>query len=378
MAKAKKKPETAEVLSPRALNRATLARQLLLARAPLTPVAAVQRLMGLQAQQPRPPFVGLWTRIAGFARADLVEALEDRTIVRVTAMRCTLHLMSAQDYQHLRGALKPVLDGAMAAIHKAIQKQRRGEVPEVAALVEAAREALDDSPHTFEAVRELLVARFPGMDERAMGFAVRTQLPLVQVPTAAPWAFPSNPAFLASEAWLGSAPDPADHVQELVRRYLAAFGPASVADMQTWSGLRGLKPAFEALRPGLVAFKDARGRELFDLPDAPRPAEDTPAPVRLLPEFDNLVLGHDDRSRVIADAHRKVVVTPNLQVLATFLVDGVVAGTWKVAATRTQATLTLTPFEPLGAPARDALAAEADSLLAFLAPEVKLATVAFA
>ena len=205
------------------------------------------------------------------------------------------------------------------------------------------------------------------------------RLPLVQVPTAgARWGWDAKAPFALAETWLGAAPDAGDSTRELVRSYLAAFGPATPADATAWSGLRGLRETFDALRPELVTFRDERGRELFDLPDAPRPDPDVDAPARFLPEFDNLVLSHDDRTRVVAAEHRPRVVSRNLQVAATFLVDGFVAGTWKAERKRGAAVLTVQPFAPLAAPARRALEAEGLALLAFAEPDARAAEVTFA
>jgi hypothetical protein len=186
------------------------------------------------------------------------------------------------------------------------------------------------------------------------------------VPTEDRWAFPSVAKFTLAEAWLDAplSDDLSPHA--LALRYLASFGPATAADMQTWSGLTGLKAVFDELRPQLRAFRTERGRELFDLPDAPRPEADVPAPVRYLPEFDNLVLAHSDRTRVLSDEHRGLVVTKNLRVRATFLWDGFVAGTWEVKRTRKVATLYLTPFAPLPKQAMTALMEEGAALLRFI------------
>jgi hypothetical protein len=355
-------PTLLPVLTRRQLNRATLARQMLLAREPLETVAAIERLAGLQAQVARPPFGGLWTRLAGFRRDDLGEALARREVVRATAMRGTLHLLSAGDYVALRGALQPGLTRGMQSILR-----DRTKALDLAALLAEGR-AFFDTPATFDALRDHLVARYPGGDERAMAYAIRMHLPLVQVPTAADrWSFPASADFTVADTWLGrevpAEPAPA---HALVRRYLAAFGPATPGDAQVWSGLQGLREVFEELRPELVTFRDERKRELFDLPDAPRPAEETPAPVRFLPEFDNLVLAHDDRSRVVADEHRSRIVLKNLQVLATFLVDGMVAGTWKVERKKKAAALVLEPFGVLGAETRALLEEEGEALLGFV------------
>jgi hypothetical protein len=247
-----------------------------------------------------------------------------------------------------------------------------------AKLLETAAALFGRAPMTFETARDQLVEKFPGSDERAMGYAVRMQLPLVQVPTDEPWSFPANAEFTLAEQWLGEKPADSDHSEELVLRYLAAFGPASIADAQTWSGIRNLKETFAALRPKLVTFRDEKKRELFDLPKAPRPDAETPAPVRLIPDFDNLVLAHDDRSRVIADEHRPRIATKNLLIRPTFLVDGFVAGTWSIERKKKSASLVFAPFGPLKKPVRAALEEEAEQLLLFSEEDAQSREISFA
>jgi hypothetical protein len=362
---------TTTTLTTRQLNRALLARQMLLSREEGTAPAAVERLAGMQAQLARPPFVGLWTRLQGFRRGDLLDALNRREIVRVTAMRGTLHLMSAADYLRLRGTLQPMLSRGMQSILR-----ERATALDLQALEEEARAFFGGAPATFDALRDHLKAQHPEGDERAMAYAIRMHLPLVQVPVDTPWGFPAAADFAMAEPWLGTkiplAPQPA---HALVRRYLAAFGPATPGDAQAWSGLQGLREVFESLRPELVTFRDERKRELFDLPDAPRPPEDTPAPVRFLPEFDNIVLAHDDRTRVIADEHRPKVVLKNLQVRATFLVDGFVAGTWKIERKKKVASLILEPFGKLARQTLVALEKEGDALLRFVEEDAEVREV---
>ena len=364
------------VLSPRALNRATLARQMLLARETHDATSAVERLGGLQAQLARPPFVALWARLAGFTRERLLDAVRARTVVRATMMRGTLHLVSARDFLRFRPALQPMLTAGM----ESILRQRTAGMDHDAVLA-AARARLAEDPRTFEDLRAALSRAFADVDERALGYAVRMQLPLVQVPNAtSPWGWETGPAFALAESWLGTAAadDEGGALPALVRSYLAAFGPATVTDAQTWCGLKGLRATFDAMRDELSTFRDARGRELFDLPDAPRPGEDADAPARFLPEFDSLVLAHDDRTRVIADEHRPRVVSKNLQVASTFLVDGVVAGTWKAARTRGAAVLTAAPFGAVPRRERAALEAEGESVLRFVEPDAKAYEVVFA
>jgi len=350
---------------PDSLNRATLARQLLLTRARIEPLAAIEQLFALQAQLARPPFVGLWTRVAGYQRDHLHELLANRHVVRATSLRGTLHLMSAKDYLAHRSSLQPMLTTGMTQILR-----DRGAGLDPVAVMAAARTLLARQPATFDAIRDALVQSFPAVNDRALGFAVRMLLPLVQVPTPDDrWAFPGAAAFTLAETHLGATLGDAP-LRELVWRYLAAFGPASIADAQTWSGIPGakLRPAFDELRPRLVAAMAGK-RELFDVPDAPRPAPDVTAPIRFLPEFDNLVLGHADRSRVIDDEHRPKVVTKNLQVRATLLVNGRVAATWSIERTKSVATLVIEPFARIAASCRDEIEAEGTALARFIEPD---------
>jgi hypothetical protein len=346
-------------LTLRRLNRATLARQMLLSRERVGAETAVERLCGLQAQEPKPPFIGPWTRLEGFRREELRLALHERRVVRATLMRGTLHLASARDYAALRATLQPALTRGMSVLGA------RAQGLELAEVLPAARALLEERPRGFDELRAELLREFPHVNDRALGFAVRMHLPLVMLPTGDRWAFPPASDFTLAETWLDE-PLAGDAPQLLVRRYLAAFGPATAADAGEWSGLRGLREILDTMRPQLRVFRDERGRELFDLEDAPHPDEDVPAPPRFLPEFDNLVLAHADRTRVLADECRGEVVTKNLRVRATFLVDGFVRGTWSVKRKRDKATLHLAPFEPLPAGALTGLREEGEALLRFV------------
>ena len=364
---AKSQAPSGTTISTRALNRALLARQMLLERHRLSALHAIERLVGLQAQLARPPFIGLWTRLHAFDKRELVTALRDRNAVRVTAMRGTLHVMTTPDYISMRGAMQPMLTRGMQATLRG-----RAALLEMEALELEARKFFGKSAATFDALRDHLAARFPGADERAMAYAIRTHVPLVQVPTDAPWAYPAAADFTLADRWLSKkVSTAAANPEALVLRYLAAFGPATPSDAQAWSGLPALREVFESLRPALVTFRDERKRELFDLPHAPRPDEDIDVPVRFIPDFDNLVLSHDDRSRIMADTHRSRVTLKNLQVRATFLVDGVVAGTWKSERKRTAAVLVIEPFGSISKRAKVALEEEGDALLAFLEEDAK-------
>lgn len=346
-------------LSPAALGRATLARQMLLSRQEVSVTDAIDRLAGMQAQEAKPPFLGLWSRILGFRRDDLAGALRVRTVIRATSMRGTLHLMTKKDYVRLRSAIQPALDRGL----KSVLRDRLASI-DLDAVLEEAKAWFAKDTHTFDDLRDHLASKWPKADIRAMAYATRLKLPLVQVPTDAPWAFPGAADFALAD-WAFAPLD----MEALVTRYLGAFGPASVADMQSWSGLDKLQPTFDAMRAKLVTFETDKKRELFDLPKAPRPDEDVEAPPRFLPEFDNLVLAHADRTRFIQDLHRGKVVTKNLRVRATFLVDGRVQGTWKIERKKTTARVTLEPFEKLTKAARASLEPEALAAARFYEPD---------
>lgn len=345
--------------SLRALNRATLARQMLLEREAAGVVEAVERLGGLQAQEPKPPFLALWSRLEGFSADALRDALRDGELVRAMMMRATLHTVSAADFAVLRPALQPVMDAAMKGALRG-----RDDGYEIGAVVAAARELVAEGPRTFGELRAALAERFPDANDRALGYTVRTQLPLVMQPTGDRWAFPRDARFGPAPA-LGKA-----DVERLVRRHLGAFGPATVADVQAWCGLKGLKDVVA----GMDDLERLDGK-LLDVPDGPRPDEDAEAPARFLPEFDSLLLAHADRTRIVADEHRPGLVTKNLRVRAVFLWDGFAAGTWEVKATKKLATMTLRPFAKLPRGAQRALAEEGERLLRFAEPHAADVTI---
>jgi hypothetical protein len=353
----------------RQLNRATLARQMLLARERVTAPRAIETLVGMQAQFPRPPFLGLWARVVGFERKDLKKLLLQRKVVRGTFLRGTLHVATAKDFVALRPAMQPVLDAGMRTILRALRARVDPE-----RLSARAREVLAEGPQTLDQIRDRLKREMPGTNERALGFAVRMLLPLVQVPEGedAPWAFVGKPRFALADEWLGKPiPTEAREVPDgLVLRYLAAYGPASVADLQAWCGLQPLREKVDALRSRLVTFRDERGRELFDLPGAPRPDADVPAPVRLVADYDNLITTRADE-RFVAKGHRPRVFLPGLRIAATVLVDGFVAGTWRSDRKKDVATLTVEPFAPFPARVRREVSAEGEALLRFAEPDAR-------
>ena len=340
--------------------------------ADVTVAEAVEQLVGIQAQQASAPYVGLWTRLAGFDRDDLAKAIDGRSVVKATLMRSTLHLATAADYPWLRRAIQPALTAAADTI--ATRRGGKGEFdPEE--ILDAGRRFFAEEPHTYAELSAMLSELHPDVDIGSMRYTVRTHVPLVQVPTDTRWSYPGQPRFTLAEGWLGR-PVPIEEqdegdLQRLVTRYLAAFGPASVTDIQTWSGLAKLKEPIERFKDDLVVYRDEQRRELLDLPDAPLPDGDTTAPERFLPEYDNVLLSHQKRTRIVADEHRKRVYLPGLRVSPTFLVDGFVAGTWKVEKAKGTATLAIDPFAKLPKTSRDALVDQAERLVRFVEPEAK-------
>jgi hypothetical protein len=352
---------TPRVLSLRELNRATLSRQMFLGREDVSAYEAVRRLAGLQAQVPNPPYIGLWSRLHGFERGDLTGLIESRRVVRSSMMRATLHLTTAEDYLLLRPAIQLALDRSLRSI-----AGKRLEGLDLDRLVSAAREMVEEEPRTSKELQGRLLEMEPDRDPSALAYLVRMRLPLVQTPPAGTWGKGGSPRFALPEPWLGARlADPGESLRALVLRYLAAFGPAGARDFQAWSGLTGAKALLQEMRPEFVEFRDEDGNELFDLPNAPLPPADSPAPPRFVPEYDNLVLSHADRRRVIADGDRKAVFLSAARVRATILLDGFVAGAWRIEKTRKSAALVVEPFAPLASQDRDALAEEGASLLHF-------------
>jgi len=368
-----------EPTTARALGRATLARQHLLARADAAPLALIEHLVGLQAQAPWAPYVGLWTRLDPFTHADLAGPLLDRTAARVVAMRGTLHLLAADDALALPGLMSPVFARDLR-VNPTYAPALRGV--DTAAVAAAARALLEAEPLGAAALGAALAPGWPGVAPAALVHAARAHLPLVQVTPRAVWGRTGAATWTTAQAWLGrpapdlEAPGARDAaIDALVLRYLRAFGPASVADVQRWTGLTRLGPALERLRPRLIALRvqtepGARpGRVLVDLPDAPRPGPDAPAPVRFLPEFDNLTVAHADRTRLLSEPDRRRLWRPNGAVPGTFLVDGVVGGAWRVTRSGGVATLVVEPFRPLSRAARDEVEAEGAALVRFAADD---------
>jgi hypothetical protein len=352
-----------DTLSLRAVNRATLARQHLLARTRQTAVEMVEHLVGMQAQAPFPPYTGLWTRLDGFQPGELAGALLDRQVVRIVLMRGTVHLVSAADACFLRPLVQPLLD---RDLRTNIQYARHLTDLDLAKVADTARTVLADRPHTAKELGAALAEHWPDRDPGALAHAARGLLPLVQVPPRAVWGRSGQTAYHTAEHWLDRELDKSPDPKRMITRYLNAFGPATVADMQTWAGLTRLREVTETL--DLRTFRTDDGRELYDLPDAPRPDADTPAPVRFLPEFDNVLLSYADRTRIMTEEHRKRLFGVKNGVFpGTFLVDGFVRGSWRVTKERKSAVLTITPWARTANKDLAALTKEGMRLLDFTA-----------
>src|SRR5688572_934010 len=345
----------AETLGPRALGRATLARQLLLSRSDVAPLDAVGHLVGLQAQVPRDPYVALWSRLDRFRPASLSELLLDRTVVRTTVMRATIHLVAADDCLGLRPLMQPVLDAELA---RHPESAPRLEGVDLEPVLSHARALLADKPRAGPELRSALAERFPHLDPAALAYACRCKLALVQVPPRGLWRRPAQVTTTTAETWLGRPLEKRPSLDDVVLRYLGAFGPATVADVATWCRLTGMRAVVERLRPHLVTFRDESGRELFDLPDAPRPDPAIPAPTRFLPEYDNVLLSHADRSRFVTAAAREGASRASGRILGTVLYDGTLSAVWRDEMTEDGLMLVVTPVVRLTKRAAASIEAE--------------------
>lgn len=383
----------APLLTRAALNRALLARQHLLARSTGSALDLVDDLVGLQAQNPPSPYTALWSRVEGLRHADIGAALESRRAARIAVMRGTIHLVTAADALVLPGLLVPQYARDLRSNTQHSAGLRKVDLAE---LTSAARAILVESPRATTELGRLLAERWPDVAPTTLAYGARGTLPLVQVPPRGVWRRSGATTWTTADAWFGPdaverAPDLTDpdvHASELERlvlRFFAAFGPASVADVQQWSGLAGLRSVVDRLRDRLVTFRaepgpgSASGRELFDLPDAPRPDPGFDPPVRFLPDLDNLLIAHADRTRLISEEHRRRLISRNGVLPGTFLTGGRVAGTWLVSRERLDpaqarprrelATLELRPFDALDVTTSASVAAEGERLVRFVADD---------
>jgi winged helix DNA-binding protein len=356
-----------ETLTLRALNRATLDRQLLLGRHPMPAKQAIAHLGGMQAQAPLAPYTGLWSRLEDFRPEELSTLISERAVVRAHLMRSTVHLLTARDYLDFR----PLFIQISSRVARTnFIRGLAGADPE--AIVAGAREVLAvNGPQTRAELGRRLAEHWPDADQNALAYVGGSALSTVQVPPRGIWGEKGQARFALAEDWLGGPipdqPDPAA-AERLVLRGIGAFGPMTVADLQLWSGLTRLREITERLE--LRVFRGEEGAELLDLPDAPRPDPQTPASPRFLPEYDNLLLSHADRSRVIPHGRPVPLPPGNGSTRGTVLIDGLWNGTWRVSGE----IMTIESFVPLTGEEADAIGAEGMRLLGFLgaaAPEIR-------
>jgi winged helix DNA-binding protein len=369
----------APVLTLRELNRAALARQMLLERQSLPVATAIERLAALQAQWAPSPYIALWSRLKGFERERLWNAIEKKhTVIRARLMRGTLHLVSARDFYAYAVATQDLQRGAWNRLQVG-----QGVDPKAVARLAV---AFAREPRTKDDVVTHLTERlgsFGGPYKWLIWRFVSAHADLVSAPPGGHWAHGgTNAPYVAAQHWIvgGSRPGEEDALRLLINRYLSAFGPASLADIAQFAGQvpARIRPVLEGLAPSLRRFADEQGRVLFDLPRAPRPSADVKAPVRFLPRYDELLIGYAHRDRVIATGHRAAVYSKNAIIEAVFLVDGVAAGTWGSETTKTEAILRIRPFGTLSRADRAAAVEEGESLIRFVAPDAKTHGARFA
>jgi hypothetical protein len=348
-----------DVLTNRQLNRATLARQMLLQRSDMTTVEAVRFLGGLQAQQSNDPYIGLWSRLNGFTHEALTELIVDKTLARATTMRGTLHLHTADDLVGFRA----LVQGFLEAQWKSNFLRRFGS-EDKAKVHRAGVRILDKGPITAGELGKQLKVKFPSAEPIALSVLLQMNETLVQVPPTRIWGNGSAPLLVRVENWLPGQTSTLDRIA-LVRRYLAAFGPASINDMQIWCRLTKLSVEFKALEKELVVFEGEDGRVLYDLPDAPRPPADTPSPIRFLPLYENAYLGYDNRRRMLVEED-----LARLNLFTDFkpsvLIDGVIAAGWVVSHKKDAARLEVEPYHKLTKKQVREIEAEGDAFLRFM------------
>jgi hypothetical protein len=356
-----------EVLSTRVLNRTLLARQGLLARREATAAATIERLVGMQAQEPLDPYIGLWNRIERFDPAELAALVTARGVVRGPLMRVTLHMATARDFLRIRPLLQPLMESRFRSSPFA----RALDGLDVDRVARAGRELIEAQPRTRAELSRLLAERWPDRDPVSLAYVVTHVVPVVQVPPRGVWGKRGQATWTTATSWVGQplASDP--DLGAIVRRYLAAFGPASVMDFQNWSGLTRIREVVEPMRRRLLTFRDENGAELFDMPDAPIADPDLPAPVRFLPYYDNVVLGHADRTRIVPEGPRAEIFPGYTGNLGGLLVDGFFRGLWKTDREQGRTTLEVEVTKRLSKRHAVAVTAEGRRLLTFTDPEAE-------
>lgn len=346
------------VLSERALNRAYLSRQWLLERRSASALEAIEHLTGMQSQAALAPYTGLWTRLVDFQPDELSQLMYDRSVVRLSLMRSTIHLVTADDALGIYPLLRVVHQRNLAS-NQTLSPLRSSI--DLDALTTAGRHLLA-SPLSGSDLGEALAEEFPDYDPAVLSRAVRDLVAGVQVPPRGIWSKGGHPITTTLESWLDRPLTPYT-LDALVHRYLAAYGPATPLDMQQWSGLTHLTEVFTRLNLRTYTHEET-GQTLYDLPDIPLPDPETPAPTRFLPAYDNLYLSHTTRTRILPTTHRPHIFTNNGIIKPTVLHNGFPCATWA----HTKATLTITPLQKLPRSAMAEIDAEAHHLLNFLAP----------
>ena len=353
---------TPPVLSTRALNRALLARQMLLTRVNLPVLDAIERLVGIQAQDPNAPYFGLWTRLEEFRPDDLSNLIQNKKVMRLALMRSTIHLVSSKDGMSLRPLIQSVQE---TVLKNSFGKYLNGL--DTQAVAEAGRALVETKPLTFSELGKLLGKQWPNVESAALTAVVRTLVPLVQMPPRGIWGKSGQAIHTSAEAWIGRLPFSKLTTEDIILRYLSAFGPATIQDIQVWSGLTRLKEKVEQLLPQLIIFHNDQGNELLDIPSAPRPDPNVPSPPRFLGGFDNILLSYADRKRIIDESYRNIVFTKNGIIRPTILIDGFVSGLWKVQKEKGTVKLIIELFKKLPDEEHNALTEEGTRLLDFLA-----------
>lgn len=351
-------PAEGSVLDRRTLNRTLLARQRLLERVEMPVIDAVEWMVGMQAQNPGDPYVALWSRLARFDPNELGQLMLDREVLRMTLMRTTLHLVTARDAVALRAMTQGLIERTWAT--SGFAKQLAGL--DLAPVLAHGTELVEERPLSTAELARRLSERWPDRDPSSLAYAVRFLIPLVQVTPRGVWGSTMQPKVTTLTAWTGQGLQTDASADAAVIRYLRAFGPASTSDIRTWSWLTGVREVVDRLRPQLRSYRDERGRELLDVADGLFVDAAVDAPVRFLPEYDNIFLSHADRTRITGDLRWGI----SFARFGTFFVDGFLAGAWKL----TDGALAIQPMIPLSAEQRDEVVAEARELLEFLHPGV--------
>ncbi|MEK5389464.1 winged helix DNA-binding domain-containing protein [Margalitia sp. FSL K6-0131] len=349
------------VLSTRALNRALLARQMLLNRVDIPVIDAIERLVGIQAQDPMAPYFGLWNRLKEFCQEDLSNLILDKKVVRLALMRSTIHLVSSQDGMSLRPLVQSVQE---SVLKNSFGKYLNGV--DTCAIAEAGRALVETKPLTFSELGKLLGNQWPNVDSAALAAVVRTMIPLVQLPPRGIWGKSGKAVHTSAEVWLGALPFSKLTTEDMILRYLAAFGPATIKDIQVWSGRTRLIENVEHLLPQLIIFHDEEGNELFDIPNAPRPEENIPSPPRFLGDFDNMLLSYANRKRIMDESYRNKVFTKNGIIRPTILIDGCVSGIWKYVKEKGIVRLIIELFKEVSEQDQNELTEEGNRLLDFI------------